>query len=66
LIELPGTAITAIVAEGLATSSADFSATLEQTEWGPAKRCKSPVSVNGVGQAWRHPASRLGSAAPRW
>lgn len=69
LIELPRTtitAITAIEADGLVTSSADFSASLEQTEWGPAKRCKSPVSVNGVGQAWRHPASRLGSAEPCW
>jgi hypothetical protein len=63
LIELPRTAS---VAEGLATSSSDFSASLEHTEWGPAKRCKSPVSVNGVALAWRHSASPLGSAEPRW
>jgi CoA-transferase family III len=63
LIELPRTAS---VAEGLTTSSSDFSASLEQTEWGPAKRCKSPILVNDVTLAWRHPASSLGSAEPHW
>ena len=63
LSELPRTAI---VAKGLATSSADFDKSLEQTEWGPAQRCHSPVSVNDVPLAWRHPPSRLGSAEPRW
>jgi len=45
LIDLPRTASGA---QGLATGSSDFSASLEQTEWGPAKRCKSPVTVNGA------------------
>lgn len=63
LIDLPRTASGA---QGLATGSSDFSASLEQTEWGPAKRCKSPVTVNGAALAWRRPASGLGSAEPRW
>jgi crotonobetainyl-CoA:carnitine CoA-transferase CaiB-like acyl-CoA transferase len=63
LIDVPRTAS---AAEGLAASSSDFSALLEQTEWGPAKRCRSPVSVGGAALAWRRPASILGSAEPRW
>jgi hypothetical protein len=63
LIDLPRTPS---AAEGLTISNGDFCASLEQTEWGPAKRCRSPVSVNGVALAWRLPASRLGSAEPGW
>ncbi len=49
-----------------AVSSADLSPLREQTEWGQAARCKSPLLLDDVSLAWQHPASRLGSAAPKW
>jgi hypothetical protein len=55
-----------VAAAGVAISQGDFSASLEHTEWGPANRLKSPLSVNAATLAWRHPAARLGSAEPRW
>jgi hypothetical protein len=63
LIALPRTAA---AAAGVAINGADFSSALEQTEWGPARRYRSPLSVNGAPLAWRYPAARLGSAEPRW
>lgn len=63
LTESPGTSS---VAESLTLCSNDLSPELEQTEWGPAKRCKSPVSVGGIPLTWQLPASRLGSVEPDW
>jgi hypothetical protein len=63
LIDLPRTAD---VAKGIAVGNADFSDELEQTEWGPAHRCGSPLSVGLASLKWDHPASSLGSAQPRW
>jgi len=54
------------LASGVAVSDVDFQATLEQTYWGPAKRCRSPLSVNGIALSWQKPASLLGSAEPTW
>lgn len=54
-------------APGLApASAADFAATLEQTAWGPARRYRPPVRIDGAAMAWDRPASRLGSSNPHW
>lgn len=47
-----------------AVSDSDFQTSLEQTDWGPAKRLHSPLTVNGIALTWQRPASRLGSAKP--
>jgi crotonobetainyl-CoA:carnitine CoA-transferase CaiB-like acyl-CoA transferase len=45
---------------------ADFDATIEATSWGPARRMKPPLVVEGAGMQWDHPASELGSSKPEW
>jgi len=47
-------------------SEPDFLATLEQTEWGPARRYRPPVLIEGAVMAWQLPASSLGSSPARW
>lgn len=49
-----------------ATTEADYSPQLEQTEWGPARRYRPPVAIDGAPMAWARPASSLGSAKPHW
>ena len=44
----------------------DFSPQLEQTEWGPARRYRPPVMIDGAPMGWALPASSLGSAAANW
>lgn len=44
----------------------DFSPQLEQTEWGPARRYRPPVVIEGTPMRWTLPASSLGSADARW
>jgi hypothetical protein len=44
----------------------DLSKTVEKTPWGDAKRCKSPLTVDGLPLIWAIPASRLGSAEAKW
>lgn len=44
----------------------DFAAQLEQTEWGPARRYRSPVAIEGADMAWDRPASSLGSSHAHW
>lgn len=39
---------------------------LELTDWGPARRLKSPVSIEGVTLRPRLPARALGSGRPDW
>lgn len=63
LIDLPPATV---AMEPVAADDVDFSPLPEQTEWGPARRCKSPVSVDGAPAAWERPASSLGSAEPCW
>lgn len=45
---------------------ADFAAVLEQTEWGPARRYRPPVAIDGVTMAWDTPAASLGASPARW
>ena len=44
----------------------DFAAQLEQTEWGPARRYRPPVAIEGAEMIWDRPASSLGSSDARW
>jgi hypothetical protein len=44
----------------------DRAEVLEETPWGPARRLRPPVDVDGAAMAWSRPACELGSAAPRW
>jgi crotonobetainyl-CoA:carnitine CoA-transferase CaiB-like acyl-CoA transferase len=44
----------------------DYSPTIEETEWGPAKRVRAPAVIETVPMQWDRPASSLGSCEPRW
>ena len=46
--------------------TADFTDAIEQTSWGPARRMKPPVVVEGAAMRWDLPASALGSSRPVW
>jgi hypothetical protein len=49
-----------------AATEADFGAAIEQTSWGPARRLKPPVAVEGAAMRWDLPARDLGSSSPEW
>jgi CoA-transferase family III len=44
----------------------DLAPSIEQTAWGPARRIKPPMFIDGTPMFWEHPASALGSADARW
>jgi len=44
----------------------DFAAALEQTGWGPGRRYRPPVSIDGAPMAWKRPAASLGSSQACW
>jgi crotonobetainyl-CoA:carnitine CoA-transferase CaiB-like acyl-CoA transferase len=44
----------------------DFNDPVEQTSWGPARRMKPPVVVEGAAMRWDLPATALGSSQPDW
>lgn len=44
----------------------DFASTEEKTSWGPARRLRVPVRIEGADCRWDKPATKLGSAAPAW
>lgn len=44
---------------------ADFEPELEETSWGPARRLRQPVTIDGVDLS-ASPAHNLGHDAPRW
>ena len=52
--------------KALSPSDADYSAAIEATDWGAARRALPPVSVAGAPMNWTRPASRLGSAPAAW
>lgn len=45
---------------------ADYSDGVEHTDWGPALRLRSPLSVGDVEMAWDRPAGNLGSSPAEW
>lgn len=47
-------------------NDADFDNSTEATGWGPARRMKPPLVVDGAGMRWDHPANPLGSSEPSW
>lgn len=55
-------------ATGLADAAdGDWEPDPEITAWGPARRIRPPVSIDGVDWRWQHPASPLGSErVPGW
>jgi hypothetical protein len=44
----------------------DLSENIEETAWGPARRIKPPVIIDGAPLRWDLPASALGSSEPKW
>jgi hypothetical protein len=44
----------------------DLSENIEETTWGPARRIRPPVIVDGSPLRWDLPASALGSSEPKW
>lgn len=47
-------------------ASADFSAAVEATSWGAARRLRAPVEVAGAPMRWERAACALGTAAAAW
>lgn len=50
----------------VSAESADWSDALEQTEFGPARRLRGPVTIGDVNMQWDLPASSLGSRVATW
>ncbi|WP_035181586.1 CoA transferase, partial [Achromobacter xylosoxidans] len=47
-------------------SEADWSTAIEETSWGPARRVKPPMWIEGTPESWDYPASALGSSEAAW
>ena len=47
-------------------TEADWSPETEHTVWGPARRLRWPLQVQGVDATWASPATALGSSDPVW
>ena len=45
---------------------ADLAETIEDTGWGPARRLRPPVAIEGMPMAWDLPAARLGTSPACW
>jgi hypothetical protein len=44
----------------------DWSESVEATDFGPARRLRSPVTIGEASMQWDRPAAALGSSAPTW
>ncbi len=44
----------------------DLSSEAEITPWGPARRLKPPIAIDGTPMRWDRPACALGSSSPAW
>ncbi|CAB3695241.1 MAG: CoA transferase [Achromobacter sp.] len=49
-----------------AETAADWSAAIEETSWGPARRVRPPMRIEGTPESWDYPASALGSSDATW
>jgi crotonobetainyl-CoA:carnitine CoA-transferase CaiB-like acyl-CoA transferase len=49
-----------------AEQEGDIDGHVEQTGWGPARRVRFPLTIEGMTASWDHPASKLRSAKPEW
>ena len=47
-------------------SAADLADGVEATAWGPARRLRPPVAIDGAPMRWDRPAADLGSSPARW
>jgi hypothetical protein len=47
-------------------TDADWDETVEQTAWGPARRVRAPLAIEGAPMHWDRPAGPLGAAQPLW
>lgn len=55
------------VAKGIGKPTpADYADELEETGWGPARRLRPAVRLDGAGSVWDRPAGALGTAAAAW
>jgi len=48
------------------SEDADYSAGLEPTDWGPARRLRPPLQLGDAGMAWSRPAGKLGTSPAAW
>jgi CoA-transferase family III len=55
-----------ITGEPPVPDAADYSAEIEMSAFGPLKRLKAPIVIDGAPMRWERPAAALGSAAPEW
>ncbi len=54
-------------ADSLAPESEDdFASHIENTAWGPARRLKPPLTIDGAPMRWDIPAGELGRDAAKW
>ena len=44
----------------------EWSDGIESTDFGPARRLKAPVTIEGAPMRWDRPAAKLGTSAPAW
>lgn len=44
----------------------DFSPVPEATAWGPARRLRPPLAIEGIPMHWTHPAGGLRTSEPNW
>lgn len=50
----------------VSADESDWSAETEQTDWGPARRLRGPVTIGDIDMHWERPAARLGSSPAAW
>ena len=50
----------------VAAAASDLTDWQELTPWGPARRLRFPITINGNQPVWPHPAGPLRSAQARW
>ncbi len=49
-----------------AETEGDLHPHLEETVWGPAKRVRFPLTIEGLSPLWPYPAGPLGTSPPTW
>jgi hypothetical protein len=47
-------------------AAGDYDTRIEATPWGPARRLRPPVTVDGAIMRWDRPAAELGSSTANW
>ena len=63
LMQNPQTALGVLA---LQPENSDFSADIETTPWGPARRLAPALKIEGSPMRWNTPAAELGSSAASW